>query len=181
MPASPGSAPRRVRFGVFDLDLRCGELRKAGTRVRLAGQPLKILIRLLERPGDLVTRDELRQELWTADTFVDFERNLNSSIKRLRAALGDSADAPRFIETLPKRGYRFLVPTELVGEPAPLADPPVATIQITIHVFDAPRAGADRHRIGSVLSLVNDVVRELGGRAALAAADGPPTDDGTTE
>ena len=107
-----------VRFGVFELDLRTGELRKAGARIRLAGQPLQVLQRLIERPGSLVTRDELRQELWSEDTFVDFERNLNSAIKRLRAALGDSAESPRFIETLPRRGYRFLVPVERISLPA---------------------------------------------------------------
>jgi TolB-like protein/DNA-binding winged helix-turn-helix (wHTH) protein len=108
----------RVRFGVFELDQRAGELRKAGSRVRLAGQPLQLLERLLARPGDLVTREELRQELWSDDTFVDFERNLNSAIKRLRAALGDSAENPRFIETLPRRGYRFLAPVERLTVPS---------------------------------------------------------------
>jgi len=117
MVETPRTAPLRLRFGVFELDLHSGELRKAGARVRLTGQPLKILVRLLGHPGDLVTREELRSELWSDDTFVDFERNLNSSIKRLRAALGDSADAPRFIETLPRRGYRFLIPVEAVREP----------------------------------------------------------------
>ena len=120
MPDGPVEAGDRirVRFGVFELDPRTGELRKAGSRVRLAGQPLRVLERLLERPGDLVTRDELRQELWSADTFVDFERNLNSAIKRLRAALGDSAESPRFIETLPRRGYRFLAPVERIAAPS---------------------------------------------------------------
>lgn len=182
MAATAWSSPRRVRFGVFDLDLHNGDLRKAGARVRLTGQPLKILTRLLERPGDLVTREELRRELWSAGTFVDFERNLNSSVKRLRAALGDSAGAPRFIETLPKRGYRFLIPAELVREPVTVADPPVAaTIQITIQVFDVPRTEANRHEIGSVLSLLHDVVRELHGRAALAPAGPPRTDDEPAE
>ena len=105
----------RFRFGVFELDGRTGELRKSGARVRLAGQPLRLLERLLDRPGDLVTREELERELWSDDTFVDFEHNLNSAMKRLRAALGDSAEHPRFIETLPRRGYRFLAPVERVG------------------------------------------------------------------
>ena len=114
---APLNAPvaHRLRFGVFELDLRTGELRKAGRRIRLAGQPLQILEALLKRPGDIVTRDELQRELWPDHTFVDFERNLNSAVKRLRAALGDSADTPRFIETLPRRGYRFLVPVEVAG------------------------------------------------------------------
>jgi TolB-like protein/DNA-binding winged helix-turn-helix (wHTH) protein/tetratricopeptide (TPR) repeat protein len=115
------SEPRRrdlFRFSVFELDVRTGELRKSGTRVRLSGQPLKILERLIARPGELVTREELQQELWSDDTFVDFERNLNSAIKRLRTSLGDSAEVPRFIETLPRRGYRFLVAVEHVVDPA---------------------------------------------------------------
>jgi DNA-binding winged helix-turn-helix (wHTH) protein/tetratricopeptide (TPR) repeat protein len=108
----------RVSFGVFEFDLRTGELRKAGSRVRLSGQPVTVLARLVERPGELVTREELRRELWSGDTFVDFERNLNSAIKRLRAALGDSGQSPRFIETLPRRGYRFLLPVRFADEPA---------------------------------------------------------------
>lgn len=108
----------RVSFGVFEFDLRTGELRKAGSRVRLSGQPVTVLARLVERPGELVTREELRRELWSGDTFVDFERNLNSAIKRLRAALGDSAQSPRFIETLPRRGYRFLLPVSYCDESA---------------------------------------------------------------
>lgn len=113
----PVSRRTRVTFGVFEFDLRTGELRKAGARVRLAGQPARILAQLVQRPGDLVTRDELRSELWSDSTFVDFERNLNSAIKRLRAALGDAADTPRFIETLPRRGYRFVAPVAHVVEP----------------------------------------------------------------
>ena len=110
------------RFSVFELDVRTGELRKSGARVRLSGQPLKLLERLIARPGELVTRDELQRELWSDDTFVDFERNLNTTIKRLRATLGDSADVPRFIETLPRRGYRFLAPVERVLESRPSVD-----------------------------------------------------------
>jgi eukaryotic-like serine/threonine-protein kinase len=99
-----------VRFGVFEVDLRSGELRKRGIKVPLQQQPFRILVRLLERPGELVPRDVLRQELWPEDTFVDFEHGLNAAIKRLREALGDSADTPRFVETLPRRGYRFIAP-----------------------------------------------------------------------
>src|SRR5512145_1388652 len=100
-----GPDARRLRFAAFEFEVRSGELRKAGMRVRLAGQPLRILELLLTRPCELVTREELRRDLWTDDTFVDFEHNLNSAVKRLRAALGDSAETPRFIETLPRRGY----------------------------------------------------------------------------
>src|SRR5439155_4226599 len=86
------------------------ELRKAGIRIRLEGQPLAILQMLLERPGELVTREELQKNLWPADTFVDFEHSLNAAVKRLRASLNDSADQPRYVETLARRGYRFIAP-----------------------------------------------------------------------
>jgi Tol biopolymer transport system component/DNA-binding winged helix-turn-helix (wHTH) protein len=105
--------PRRVvRFGVFELNLQSGELRRSGFRVNLQDQPLKILECLLERPGILVSREELRQRLWGDDTFVDFEHGVNAAVKRLREALGDSAERPRFVETLPKRGYRFIASVE---------------------------------------------------------------------
>ena len=99
-----------VRFGTFELDTRTGELRKSGVRINLPDQPLQVLKTLLERPGELITRDELRQRLWSAETFVDFEHGLNAAVRRLRDALGDSADVPRFVETLPRRGYRFIAP-----------------------------------------------------------------------
>ena len=108
---------RFARFGVFEVDLREGTLRKRGARVRLQHQPLRILHLLVERAGEVVTRDELRAVLWPADTFVDFEHNLNSAVKRLRAAIGDSAATPRFIETLPRQGYRFLTPVVFVADP----------------------------------------------------------------
>ena len=106
------TAPREgpVRFGTFQLDLRTGELWKAGVRISLPEQPFQVLEALLDRPGDLVTREELRQRLWPAETFVDFEHGLNAAVRRLRDALGDSADVPRFVETLPRRGYRFIAP-----------------------------------------------------------------------
>ena len=97
-----------IRFGGFELDLRAGELRKQGVKIKLQEQPLQILAMLLEHPGEVVTREELRNKLWPADTFVDFDHGLNKAINKLREALGDSADSPRFIETLAKRGYRFL-------------------------------------------------------------------------
>jgi Tol biopolymer transport system component/DNA-binding winged helix-turn-helix (wHTH) protein len=97
-----------VRFGTFEVDLRLGELRKNGVRVKLTGQPFQILVILLEHPGDLVTREQLQRRLWSSDTFVDFDRGLNAAINRVREALGDSAENPRFVETLPRRGYRFI-------------------------------------------------------------------------
>src|SRR5246500_2697627 len=101
---------RVVRFGVFELDLEQRELRRRGLKLRLQDQPFQLLAALLERPGQIVTREELRSKLWSADTFVDFDHSLNAAIKRLRDALGESADAPVFIETLAKRGYRFIAP-----------------------------------------------------------------------
>ncbi len=112
---------RGVRFGVFEVDLRSGELRKQGLKIKLQGQPIQILALLLERPGELVTREELREKLWPADTFVDFEHGLNAAIKKLRGALGDSADSPRFVETLHRRGYRFIYPVEGVSRVSPAA------------------------------------------------------------
>ncbi len=101
-----------LRFGVYEADLRSGELRKNGSKIRLQEQPFQVLAMLLERPGDVVTREELRQRLWPADTFVDFDHSLNTAINKLREALGDSAANPRFIETLARRGYRFLAPVQ---------------------------------------------------------------------
>jgi len=101
-------APPTLRFGVFELDPRTGELRKKGMKIRLQGQPVEILVMLLQRPGETVTREELQKKLWPADTFVDFEQGLNNAMKRLRVALDDSAESPRFVETLPRRGYRFI-------------------------------------------------------------------------
>jgi DNA-binding winged helix-turn-helix (wHTH) protein/Tol biopolymer transport system component len=102
--------PRLLRFSVFEVDLRTGELRKQGLKVKLQGQPFQVLAMLLERPGELVTREEIREKLWPGDTFIDFEHSVNNSIKRVREALGDDAAAPRFIETLPRHGYRFIAP-----------------------------------------------------------------------
>lgn len=111
MPTSSATAPP-ARFGPFEVDFRAGELLRNGRRIRLQDQPLQVLAMLLERPGNVVTRDEFRQRLWPRETFVDFDHGLNNAINRLRDALNDSADAPRFIETLPKRGYRFISEVE---------------------------------------------------------------------
>src|SRR6516165_11047545 len=104
------------RFGVFELDLRAGELRRSGLKVKLQEQPFQVLSLLLEEPGEVVTRDDLRQRLWPADTFVDFDHSLNAAIKRLRDALGDSAENPTFVETVARRGYRFLAPVSAVPQ-----------------------------------------------------------------
>ena len=112
------SSSRIVRFGVFEVDLGAGELRRGGMKVKLQEQPFQVLAALLEHPGKVVTREELRARLWPADTFVDFDHGLNAAIKRLRDALGESADAPVFVETLAKRGYRFIAPTHDSAAPS---------------------------------------------------------------
>jgi DNA-binding winged helix-turn-helix (wHTH) protein len=104
------------RFGRFELDVRTRELRKDGVRLRLQGQPLEVLTVLVEHPGELVSRDEIRRRLWPEGTFVDFEHGLNAAVKRLRAALDDAAGHPRFVETLHRRGYRFIASVEQLGE-----------------------------------------------------------------
>jgi TolB-like protein/DNA-binding winged helix-turn-helix (wHTH) protein/Tfp pilus assembly protein PilF len=124
-PAMRVSAPsRQIRFGPFEVDLHTGELRKQGLRLTLKGQPFDVLAILLARPGEMVTREELQKKLWPADTFVDFEHGLNTAVNKLREALGDSAENPRFVETLARRGYRFIYPVEgsaaSQGAPSPL-------------------------------------------------------------
>ncbi len=115
---------RRIRFGPFELDKQTGELWKNGAKVRLQGKPFQVLVALLERPGEPVSREELQQRLWSGDTFVDFESGLNTAANRLRLTLGDSADSPRYVETLARSGYRFVAKVEEIAQPAP-AKPPV--------------------------------------------------------
>src|ERR1043165_3313819 len=128
---SGGLQVDKVRFGVFEADLRAGELRKHGVRIRLQRQPFRILAALIERPGELVTREDLRLLIWGSETVVDFDHSLGSAINKLREALNDSADTPRFIETLAKRGFRFIAPVEPisppVAEPEKYAAEPVPT------------------------------------------------------
>ena len=102
--------PRTWRFGVFELDAYSGELRRNGSVVKLREQPARILVLLLEHAGQMVTREQLRQHLWPSDTFVDFDHSLNAAVMKLREALGDSADKPLYIETIPRKGYRFVAP-----------------------------------------------------------------------
>lgn len=105
---------QRYRFGVFEADAATGELRRQGMRVKLNAQPFQVLLMLLERPGQLVTRDEICRVLWPEGTFVDYEHGVNSAVNRIREALGDTAGSPRFVETLARRGYRFLAPVERI-------------------------------------------------------------------
>ena len=141
MSAPSPNATRKaavVRFGVFEADLEARELRKQGRRVRLQDQPFAILAFLLERPGAIVTREELRDKLWPADTFVDFDHSLNTAVNKIREVLGDSASSPRFVETVARRGYRFIggVQTSAEAQALTQAEPKLA-----------PRAYADLPRI----------------------------------
>src|SRR4051812_20424275 len=107
-------APAGLRFGIFEADLQTGELKKRGVRVRLQEQPFQVLAALLARPGELITREELQRQVWAADTFVDFDHGLNKAINKIREALGDSAENPRFVETVARRGYRFIADVAVV-------------------------------------------------------------------
>jgi TolB-like protein/DNA-binding winged helix-turn-helix (wHTH) protein len=154
MATLPRATSSLWRFDVFELDTRTGELRKRGAKVRLQGQPLLVLAVLLERAGDLVTREELREQIWLADTFVDFDHSLHNAIARLRDVLGDSPEHPRYIETLPRRGYRFIAPVEKLPAPGtqstpesePVSAPPEPVVQTRSRPFAAI--------IGSVLLIV---------------------------
>ena len=123
----------RYRFGAFEADAATGELRRQGTRIKLNAQPFQVLLMLLERPGDLLTREEISRNLWPDDTFVDFEHGVNSAVNRIREALGDTAANPRFVETLARRGYRFvapverITPAELRAIPNPPPPPPASS------------------------------------------------------
>jgi|SRR5436190_244441 len=141
--ADATSTPSVVRFGAFEVDLQAGELRKKGFKVRLQEQPLQVLALLLGQPGHVVTREELRQKLW-GGTVVDFEHSINTTINKLRDALGDSADSPRFIETLPRRGYRFIYPVN--GAPAPDGALPLNGVPAAIPVHGAPAAAPSASR-----------------------------------
>jgi cholera toxin transcriptional activator len=116
MPMPPSNREAGLlRFGVFEVDLTAGELRKNGARIRLQEQPFQVLAALLRNAGQVVTRDELREKIWPADTFVDFDHSLNTAVNKIRESLGDSASSPRFVETLARRGYRFIAPVDNVA------------------------------------------------------------------
>jgi eukaryotic-like serine/threonine-protein kinase len=139
------SRHRLVRFGVFEVDLRTLELRKHGVRIHLEDQPFHILTLLLQHPGELVTREQLREQLWPEGTFVDFDRSLNKAISKLRLALGDSAEIPRFVETLHRRGYRFISPIQVEELPLQfLHSPPPPPVQVAQGVLSGSGNGIDR-------------------------------------
>jgi TolB-like protein/DNA-binding winged helix-turn-helix (wHTH) protein/Flp pilus assembly protein TadD len=152
----------RFGFGVFELDLRTGELRKHGLRVRLQEQPFQLLAMLLEHPGEVVTREELQKKLWPADTFVDFDHGLNKAISKIREALGDSAESPRFVETVARRGYRFLAEVK-VADGTTVRGPEIATaLRSVAEVVDRPDLGGEpaspRHFLSSLVWKISALV-----------------------
>ena len=161
--ATPESHDNRriVRFAAFEFDFQTRELRKQGFRIKLHGQPVDVLAMLIERAGELITREELQKRLWSADTYVDFEHSLNAAIKRLRAALGDSADAPRFVETLARQGYRFIAELRN-AEPNPKPSPPTS-----IAVLPFVNLGGDQQSEYFGDGLAEDVINELTKMAGL--------------
>jgi DNA-binding winged helix-turn-helix (wHTH) protein len=154
----PAASPHRVRVGEFHVDLDSGEIISNGTRVRLQGQSLELLKALLERPGTMIGRDELRQRLWPNDTFVDFDHGLNAAVRRLRETLGDSADAPRFVETIPRKGYRLVAATDAAPPASAVAEP--ALLETSVATQPHARSRAVRWAYVAI----------VGGIAAIAAA-----------
>ncbi|PYO34492.1 MAG: hypothetical protein DMD86_08515 [Candidatus Rokuibacteriota bacterium] len=162
------TTPRRILcFGSFEVDLASGELRRQGLKISLQDQPFRLLALLLDRAGEVVTREELRDELWPADTFVDFDHSLNTAVRKLREALGDSAETPRYVETLARRGYRFVAPLAEPGPTAPLAHSAEADAA-SASPPPAPRLRSSARRalvIAAVLSSAALVAYWVGGRA----------------
>ena len=158
--SGPAVNPKSLQFGLFELDLETRELRKSGVRIKLQDQPFQILAMLLERSGEIVTREELQKRLWPEDTFVDFDLSLNSAVKKLRQALSDDSENPRFIETLYRRGYRFIGPLNVTAPPsAPPLGPAEAIPASPVSEKPSPSVPARNIRvlpwaIGAVLALV---------------------------
>ncbi len=152
-------ATQIVRFGIYEADLKSGELRKNGVKVKLQEQPFQVLAMLLEHPGDVITREDVRQRLWPADTFVDFDHSLNTAINKLREALGDSASNPRFVETLARRGYRFLAPVQGIDRTPPAAEPPPVAASVT--ATGAQAVPATEEQLGELPSVNRGFARLL--------------------
>ncbi|HKF20608.1 MAG TPA: winged helix-turn-helix domain-containing protein [Candidatus Angelobacter sp.] len=159
-----------MRFGTFELELRAGELRKSGLRIKLQQQPLQILQMLVERSGEVVTRDDLRRKLWPAGTYVDFERSLNKAMVRLRDALGDSAESPRFIETIPRKGYRFLAPVHSPESEAPYPAAAADAASLAVVPFLSLNAVEEKESLS--LGFADALITALGSQEHLTV---PPT------
>ena len=144
----------RYRFGVFEVDATTGELRRQGLRVRLNAQPFQVLLMLLERPGELLTREEISRRLWPDGTFVDSDHGVNSAINRIREALGDMASNPRFVETLARRGYRFIAPVEPT---APIEPQNSSAAEFTSPVFEQQEAGTEPEVLSALLASPADL------------------------
>lgn len=170
--AVPVQSKSILRFGAFELELRAGELRKSGLRIKLQQQPLQILQMLVERSGDVVTREELRQKLWPAGTYVDFERSLNKAMVRLREALNDSADSPRFIETIPRKGYRFLAPVRTAGDETAETSQAASAIGTSIAVVPFLLLNAVEEKESLSLGFADALITALGSQDHLTV---PPT------
>src|SRR6266487_4296343 len=154
------------RFGSFEVDLRSGELRKNGMRLRLSGQPFQVLAVLVERPGELVTREELHSKLWPSDTFVDFDHGLNNTIARIREVLDDSSDTPRYVETIPRRGYRFIAPVSSFHSPRLARSAADSTITAT-QTMTSPTA-SDPFRTPEKRSVFTRPMAWFGGTVVIA-------------
>ena len=151
-----GSGPaRRYRFGIFEADAATGELRRQGVRVKLNAQPFQVLLLLVDRPGELLTREEIARELWPDGTFVDYEHGVNSAVNRIREALGDTATSARFVETLARRGYRFTAPVERIG---PSEDPQGAAGETAAAAANGDaRAETETRQRGRILASVEEL------------------------
>lgn len=157
------SPPQVFRFGEFDLDLDAGELRRAGRLVRLQPQPFKLLALVVRRAGSIVTREEIRAELWTDGTFVDFDQAVNFAIKQIRDAVGDSADRPVYLQTVPKRGYKFIAPVEQAGKPGPRGGPDTIRLQKALWANIAElRMAQERQKRRTTMAIAGGIVVVLG-------------------
>jgi DNA-binding winged helix-turn-helix (wHTH) protein len=153
--SSNSNSAGTIRFGPFELDLRAGELRKGDARIRLPDQPFQVLLMLLERPGDVVLREEIRNKLWPGSTVVEFDHSINAAVRRLRDALRESADKPRYLETLPRRGYRF------IGQVKPAAEVPARAITPSIAVLPFADLSGDRENEYFSDGLAEEIINNL--------------------
>jgi DNA-binding winged helix-turn-helix (wHTH) protein len=154
----PAANSNKVRFGLFEADLETRELRKSGAKIKLNEQPFQVLALLLKHPGEVVTREELQTRLWPADTFVDFDVSLNGAVKRLRQALGDESDNPRFIETLYRRGYRFIAPVSIPSSEGA----PRAVTANRAPTLSSPALGNDSRERNGAASRSTESARKVG-------------------